>query len=151
MQNDTKIFTFWANIGITIFILLLIYIFLGPPSYVELELINLLFYLVIIPLPLIGGTILICCLVGIPIRLIPNLKNFWEAKPYISVLVFVIGFILLLFSIKSENQTDREISLSWLLASGWFLISFSLVHFPYDTLISSIKKLNHHKAKNLTK
>jgi hypothetical protein len=87
-------------------------------------------------------TIVICFIVGLPIRLNKNLFKWWTNKFYVSIVGIVCGVSLLLLSffphflqtIKTEiegQETIRKIPNLSLVVTGWFLTAFSTLHlFP---------------------
>ena len=132
------------------FLLFIIYLIFGPAKNVEADLINEILYLVIIPIILILATIGICILVGLPIRLIPNLYNWWLANPFVSFMALTIGLILLTLTLNqnfidtrtilvNEEQIIQETPNNYLLTIGWFVTAFALLHFYPKQFIVAIK------------
>ena len=87
-------------------------------------------------------TIVICLIVGLPIRLNKNLFNWWTNKFYIPIIGIICGISLLILSffpyflqtitMEIEGQeTIKKIPNLSLVLSGWFLTAFSTLHlFP---------------------
>ncbi len=108
--------------------------------------------------PILGAlfsflTILVCLIVGLPIRLIKKVKNWWTANFYISIIGTVCGLTLLFLSLThyftetvkiqmDGQETLRQVPNLFLSYSGWFLTAFSTLHlFPPDKLLNWIKKI----------
>lgn len=135
----------------------IIYIFLGPPSYIELEMLNELFYLLVLPLILITGTIFFFFLIGTPIRVIPSLFKWWYNRPYILLIFLITGIIICLLSIQTHFMESRTMIIDGeqgiehtpnfkLLSIGWFVTSFSLTHFYFESFGQFVKnKLKFNK------
>lgn len=96
-------------------------------------------------------SILGCLFVGLPIRLIKRLKNWWAVHFYISILLAAFGIMLVGMSlipqfveIKTitidEQLISKEIPNGKLLITGWFLTAFSILHtFPPYILEQKVK------------
>src|SRR5580658_4830154 len=95
------------------------------------------------------ATIFCCLIVGLPIRLIAAVRAWWASKPILVILGTLFGGALLLLSLKSnfadhttifvdgENKTKRIPNI-YMAVTGWFLISFFLLHFYPLPIINSI-------------
>ena len=99
-------------------------------------------------------TVIICLVVGLPIRLNKKLNHWWTTNFYISIIVAICGLILLFLALLlnfnetvtviTENRQEKlkQIPNSILSHIGWFLTAFSLLHiYPPRKLIESIKKM----------
>ncbi len=100
-------------------------------------------------------TILACFIVGLPIRLVKKVRDFWLSKPLLSIAGAATGIIMLLLSFNSNFTELKEVTLDYGVAQkevpnttlalvGWFLTAFSLLHFYPQ----SILKLLRSKRKN---
>lgn len=147
MERATSIPVFIGRLIICSIILFFIYLKYGPPKDVEVEMINEVLYLFIIPLLLIPGTIVVCLLLGLPLTLIPKINKWWNSKSYIAFIGLTIGFAIILFSpnyadtIKiTENETEiiKIIPNETILGIGWFMTAFFLLHFYPIRFIESI-------------
>ena len=98
-----------------------------------------------------GLTIVACIILGLPIRLIPRVYNWWSRKPVIIFIGIFIGLILLLLSLNSHftetakinvDGVDRtkEIPNSILVSIGWLLTAFCLLHFYPFPIIKWLRK-----------
>lgn len=94
--------------------------------------------------PIIGTfiswiSVIICFLLGIPIRLNKKLNNWWKKYPIISLLIFVTGMILFIASFTSSFTSEIVVNEKfqhfktlpdfYMLAIGYFFICFGLLHF----------------------
>ena len=95
-------------------------------------------------------TIVACIIVGLPIRLIPSLRNWWSRTPVIFFIGLAIGVVLLLLSLNAnftETKTvsigdvekEKEIPNYSLALTGWFMTAFSLLHFYPMTILKWLK------------
>src|ERR1700730_10014122 len=98
-----------------------------------------------------GLTIIACLIIGLPIRLIPELYNWWSKRPLIIFVGVAIGLILLFFSLTSNftetakividgEERTKQIPNTILAITGWFLTAFSLLHFYPLTIIKWFKE-----------
>jgi hypothetical protein len=154
MKPDSSLYSFLSRLGLAVVALALIYLKFGPPSYEEVDLVNEIIYLLVVPLFLIGGTIAVCFLIGMPIRLIPKVFNWWYRHPLIPTILLVIGISFCFLSIQPQfisYQKDlekiepsvKQIPNFNILTIGWFLTGFSLTHLYLKPLFNSI--LNVHR------
>ena len=112
-----------------------IYLFYGPPNYIEMEMINSVFYLLIVAPISVIGTILFSFLIGTPIRMIPSVFKWWYDHPYIPISLLAFGIVLCHMSGNSNfahSHTltfDDEVKTEYtpnlkLLYSGWLIVGF---------------------------
>ena len=152
MEIASPLISFLGRLGLALVVLSLIYLRFGPPGYEEVDLINSILYLMIVPLALIGGTIAICFLVGMPIRLIPKVFDWWCRHQVIPVILLTIGILCCFLSIQPQfivtvteaegaGLTIKKIPNSYILVSGWFLTAFSLTHLYFKPLLNSVRKI----------
>ena len=151
MRTEFSSISILRRIVITIIALLIIYIFLGPPSYVDLEMINQMFYLIILPSIWISITIFLSFLIGTPIRAIPSLFNWWYNRPYIALACLIIGVLVCLLSKQAQFTEIRTILIGEveeiertpnvkILCIGWFITSFSLTHLYFESFGKKLVK-----------
>ena len=129
----TSIPLFIGRLVICSIILFFIYLKYGPPNYVEAEAINEVFYLFLIPLMLISGTIVVCLLVGSPLMFIPKVNKWWHSNSYIAFIGLAIGFLIILFGsnytdtiiiMEKETEIIKEMPNETILGFGWFMTAF---------------------------
>jgi hypothetical protein len=88
---------------------------------------------------IIAFTMVITFLIGLPIRIIPNLYQWWTRNPIINILALLVGLSLMFFYSKSffngESVSGPSGVSSTLIVgdpyqvlTGWFLLTFSLLH-----------------------
>jgi hypothetical protein len=100
-----------------------------------------------------GLTILVCLIVGLPIRLNRKINYWWTTNFYLSIIGTVIGLTLLLIALYpafSETVTIdldgqptlKQIPNFTLTPVGWFLTAFSLLHiYPPRQLTEKLKNI----------
>jgi hypothetical protein len=96
--------------------------------------------------PILGAlisilTIIVCFLVGLPIRFIEKINSFWS-KYYFPILGIALGVVLLFSSftpslmetiktVQDNLEVTKEIPNLKLVIIGWFVTAFSILHtFP---------------------
>ena len=94
-------------------------------------------------------TVAVCFVVGLPLRLNKKLFMWWSNRFYFPIGLGVTGVALLILSlVYTEVGTyhDGDMLLTtttpngWLLASGWFVLGFSVLHlFPPVFLVQSLQ------------
>lgn len=105
--------------------------------------------------PLLGFTltaltILICFIIGLPIRLRVKVRHWWLARPVLPILGTAVGFFLLFIAFHSAlkettqivlngETVDKEVPNTLISITGWFLTAFSLLHFYPQSLLSFIR------------
>lgn len=101
---------------------------------------NMPLFLLIIPAILILSTIVVCFLIGLPIRMILSLREWWLSRPFIALVALLTGLAILTLAWNSnfidtkiilvnEEEIIQETPNIYLLAIGWFFTAFSLLHF----------------------
>ena len=151
LTNNSSTLSLFGRIIFTAVMLSIIYLFLGPVSYVEADAVNEAFYLLIVAPVLVIGTILFSFLIGAPIRMIPSFFKFWYDRPYICLILLVTGIALCLLSTESHfivSETrilNREDIIEQrpnfkMLCAGWFTVAFSATHFYFSSCIILIKR-----------
>jgi len=105
-------------------------------------------------------TIMMCLLVGLPIRLNRALREWWGDHSYIPMALFLVGLLMLGLSLLPrfmESMTVDEGSFprlkqvpNMVLAlSGWFSCSFALLHiFPPQRWVESLSTFFQAKIQN---
>jgi hypothetical protein len=106
--------------------------------------------------PIIGGiisllTIVICLIIGLPIRFIVTLRLLWS-EYYVSIFGILIGLTCLVLSFNSsmiekvkvmENNVEiiKDTPNLKLLVIGWFGVCFSILHFFPKIIEKFIEKI----------
>ncbi len=98
-------------------------------------------------------TVILCGIVGLPIRLNSRLNNWWRTHFYISILVGVLGLILCAVSLTSGfieeityrmegMDTTQTVQNQILSITGWFLFAMGTLHtYPPKILQDKLEKL----------
>jgi len=96
-----------------------------------------------------GLTILICLILGLPVRFIKVINQSWKSKPFLPIIGTIVGFVLLFLSfintemkeVVIDNETMLKKVPNIIMAlTGWFLIAFCLLHFYPQSLFKLLKK-----------
>ena len=96
-------------------------------------------------------TVIVCGLVGLPIRLNNRLNNWWRTHFYVSILIGFLGLVACAFSLTPgfvEDVTYRMDGMDMtqtvpnqiLSISGWFLVAIGALH-VYPPIILEQKLL----------
>ncbi len=83
-------------------------------------------------------TALICLISGLPIRLIPRVKNWWREKFFISVSFWLAGYAFVVFGLVSKLILGDWVLVAVIL--GWFLIPFGTIHLTIPTFLKNVFK-----------
>lgn len=87
-------------------------------------------------------TVIICFVIGLPIRLNSSVKSWWTRHFYLSILSVLIGILLIILSllpyfsetvsiVEDEVEQIKQVPNVLLFGCGWFITAFSLLHtFP---------------------
>ncbi len=114
---------------------------------------GLMFFQPIIAFLLSGLTILICLIIGLPIRLYSKLNSWWTKNFYISIIGVIIGLMMILLALLpafnetvtynlNEQPTSKQIPNLTLSCIGWLLTAFSILHsYTPPLLIKKIKNI----------
>ncbi|MFZ4797443.1 MAG: hypothetical protein ACOYMA_08100 [Bacteroidia bacterium] len=98
-------------------------------------------------------TIVICLILGLPIRLNSKIYNWWNANFYIPIILTILGLAFLYLSTTNyfletaettyQNQKEfKQIPNMNLQITGWFLTAFSVLHlFPSNNLKIKIRSI----------
>jgi hypothetical protein len=84
-------------------------------------------------------TVFVVSFIGLPIRLSNKINNWWREKFYISLVVCLVGFILIIASflpfleqdivtIEYGTEITKTIPNTFFLIVGWFTIAFGMFH-----------------------
>jgi hypothetical protein len=106
---------------------------------VETDTINMLLFGIYVPIVFSIITIMICVVIGLPLRLIPSVRNWWLSKPLLPLVILALGILLLFLSINPNFQITgivdengrmlvRHYSNVYISLTGWFLTAFILLH-----------------------
>jgi hypothetical protein len=88
-------------------------------------------------------TIFVCGIIGLPVRYNINLNNWWMKHAYISLIGFVIGFLILMLAFHDsytgtiDTVFNRDTLIKHtpniiLIIAGWFICAFSILHcYPF--------------------
>jgi hypothetical protein len=134
--------------------LMAVYLLYALFDIYEWDMINSIGFLIFQPLfgaILSGTTIAICLLIGLPIRLIQRIRQWWMRKLILQLLTLIAGFLLLGIAFLpglSETQTvlidevATEVKTPNTIVTllGWFITAFSLLHFYPQALWHWLKE-----------
>jgi hypothetical protein len=105
----------------------------------EADTINMMAFGIFLPLVVSGATVILCFILGLPLKLHPHLRQWWFSRPVLQLLLLAIGILLLIFSNSQALQVSKEMTehgevvKRWytnehLSLPGWFLTGFVLIH-----------------------
>ena len=150
MNKSRRIITLLIQIGTTMLVLILIYMIF---SLMDNEggmdgIFGMLFIQPLLAVLFSGLTVILCILVGLPLRLFSRINAWWRNRLYLQLILLATGIILLCLSVVPifmENVTYIQDGLNSVKTipnkafaiSGWFLTAFSILH------IFQLKKVNY--------
>lgn len=137
------------QVGITAGALLLIYLVYAVLTNEDANVVSMVGFFLFQPLYavlLTAITLLICLVIGLPLRLHASLNNWWRSKPFIPFLGVGMGLLLLALAFyppfKEVTPAMDDVGIEYpqpntaCAATGWFLTAFCLLHFyPQAILI----------------
>jgi hypothetical protein len=141
--------TFVALIGIYMLFALLDY-----SSGFE-NFIGLIVFQPVMAVILSGFTIILCFIVGLPIRLNKTINHWWTKNFIVAIAMAIVGFTFLFLSVLppftevvkvsiDEDSFSKTIPNGWLAITGWFIIAFAILHTypPYILKQKTVALLN---------
>ena len=101
-------------------------------------------------------TIVVCLVIGLPIRILPSVRHWWGNRIFIPLLLILIGIALFVLAHQPDNMTvvrvddlvapdDIEVPEKLVphlgyVAAGWFLSAFGVLHlFPPERWMESVQ------------
>lgn len=139
LKKILKFATILFQIGLTVFTLLVYYMIMGMLNFtggVD-EMFGLMIFQPIMAFVLAFITMLICGLLGLPIRIHKKLNNWWRGHFYTAPAIVLVGLVLGIFSFFFMEQSEFEIDgmlqtvahpNTECLVLSWFLMAFGLLH-----------------------
>lgn len=139
---------------ITFVALLSIYMLFALLDMLDFDMIGMIGFVIFQPIwgiALSSLTILICLVIGLPIRLSTKLRSFWIKNMWIALVMLVIGATFMILSLNhqftevhveviDEQTIERHTPNTEFALTGWFLIAFPLLHFYPQRILAW---LNH--------
>ncbi|QEC55201.1 hypothetical protein [Flavisolibacter ginsenosidimutans] len=135
----------------TLFVIYIVYALLDVD---EADMINGIGFMIFQPLfgfILTGLTILICFIVGLPIRLKSKVRKWWLARPLLPIIGVTIGLCLLVIAfnfnlteikqiVLNGETVEKEVPNTAISVTGWFLTAFCLLHFYPQSVLSLFRR-----------
>ncbi|MDX5396484.1 MAG: hypothetical protein LPK21_09815 [Hymenobacteraceae bacterium] len=147
MRKFLSIATVVTQIGFTFALLFVMYMIFAMFDYKGgfANFVGLTMFQPLIGFVLSGLTILVCFILGLPIRLNKSINHWWRRNFYFSVILLVLGITLCIISLTPgfiEEVTYRMEGIDFkdtvpnqlLSVSGWFSLAFGALHvyLPYN-------------------
>ncbi len=149
------VLTILFQLILSFMVLIGIYLVYAVSDMIEIDLVATIGFLLF--QPILGVvftllTILLCLILGLPIRMIRVVNQFWKTKPIIPIIGTVTGFIFLFLSFLNRNieikevivenkKVIREVPNLAMSMTGWLLIAFCLLHFYPQSLLKYLHQL----------
>ena len=154
MKKAVPIVTLLFQVFIAFVVLIIVYIIYALADNDEADMVNALGFILFQPLwgfILSSITIALCLLIGLPIRLMARVKQWWYEKPIIPLLGFVIGLLLLLLAFHAAftetvqvvidgEPVEKQVPNLTIAVTGWFITAFSLLHFYPQSIIRFLRR-----------
>lgn len=153
MDTTSSTVSIFFQVVITFIVLFVIYMIYALLGLLEIDMIAGIGYLIFQPIlgfVFTSLTILACLLLGLPIRLIKGVRQFWLSKPLLPLTGFFAGIVSMLLAYNSHFTELKEVTLDFgtiqkevpeirLAIAGWFVTGFSLLHFYPQSLQKFIR------------
>ena len=154
MRKTASALSLLFQVFVTSATLFLIYIVYALLDVEEADMMNGIGFMIFQPLfgfILTSITIIACFLVGLPIRLNSNLRQWWLVRPLLPLIGFVIGLALLFLAfhpsltetkqiILNDETVDKVVPNATASITGWFLTAFFLLHFYPQSVLSLFRR-----------
>ena len=165
MKKVFKLLTIAFQIGITLISMFILYMLFAAFDYQGgiANFVGLAIFQPILAIFISFLTIIICGIIGLPIRINNRFNEWWRTNFYVAIVFGIIGFIFCLFSVfptfieQVEYRMDgleltATVPNRFFSISGWFLIAFGLLHLflPYkleEKMISFLERRLNGKEK----
>lgn len=144
-DRRASLFTYLSQLLSTAVVLFVLYIEYARLSLIDLDMIGMMVQGVIAAV-VISFTLAVCSLLGLPLRLVPRIVQWWRKRQYIVVIGVITSLLVFWLSFTSPMRENAEIESAGtlvqtqlpnrnLVAIGWFLLTFCLLHFYPCSLI----------------
>jgi len=146
MKNQrASLFTYLFQFLSTAAVLFVLNIEYARLSFIELDMIGMTVQGIIATVVILF-TLAVCSLIGLPLRLVPSIAQWWRKRQFLviiglltSVVIFWVSFFPSLresAEIRSEGALVKtHLPNQNLIAVGWFLLAFCLLHFYPGSLL----------------
>jgi hypothetical protein len=135
-------------------VLFVIYMISALLTNVEVDMVTGIGFILLQPLMafiVIVITLLLCLLLGLPLRKHKRLSQWWQSRKLIPVIGIGLALLLFLlsflpaFSVPTQIELDditiaKDMPNAVMAISGWILLAFSMLHFYPLALIDTIVK-----------
>ena len=154
MKKFVPLLTVLFQVFIAFIVLFIVYIIYALADNNEADMVNSVGFLIFQPffgLILTSITIAVCLFIGLPIRLIRRVKQWWYTKPAIPLMATTIGLLLLALAFYPAWTETVEVNIdgepsykyvpnSYLSITGWFMTAFSILHFYPQSILRLLKR-----------
>jgi hypothetical protein len=154
MTKTTFVLSLLFQLFVTFATLFVIYIIYALLDVDDADMINGIGFVVFQPLfgfILTSITILICFVLGLPIRLKSKVRKWWLTRPLLPIIGVVLGLLLLLLAFSPNLTATKQVVLNGetvdkklpnpsVSITGWFLTAFCLLHFYPQSFLSLFRK-----------
>jgi hypothetical protein len=117
------------------------------------NLVGLVLFQPLVAVTLSGSTIGCCLLIGLPIRLIKSINQWWTNHFFLPVILALIGLILLGLSLLPQfieqktlmiegQQMIKQVPNLYLAVTGWLMTAFSILHtYPPNVVRAKMQRM----------
>jgi hypothetical protein len=154
MRKTAFVLSLLFQLFVTFATLFVIYIIYALLDVDDADMINGIGFVVFQPLfgfILTSITILICFVLGLPIRLKSKVRKWWLTRPLLPIIGVVLGLLLLLLAFSPNLTATKQVVLNGetvdkklpnpsVSITGWFLTAFCLLHFYPQSFLSLFRK-----------
>ena len=157
MSKTTFVLSLLFQFCVTFATLFIIYIIYALLDVDEADMINGIGFMIFQPLfgfILTFTTVVICFLLGLPVRLNLKMRQWWLARPLLPIIGAIVGIVLLCLAFNANltetkqvilngETINKEVPNATVSITGWFITAFSLLHFyPQSFMILTSWKIS---------
>jgi hypothetical protein len=153
MKRTESVASFIVRLFLTFIILVAAFWYFDPINELDREAdsLNMLIYGIYLPIVFTGFTVAVCLVIGLPIRFIKKINNWWYSNFGWQIIILAIGLLLLFLSGNGNFQEKEVININgetevhyfsniYLSLTGWLLLAFSILHISFSGVISVLLK-----------
>jgi hypothetical protein len=153
MKKNESIASFILRLFISSIILFAAFWYFDPINALknETDSVNTLIYGIYVPGIFTGLTIIVCVIIGLPVRIVLKVNNWWYSNFGWQITILVISLVLLFLSVNMNFRQKDFIEINgktevqyfsnlYLPLTGWFLLAFVILHMSIPDITGRLSK-----------